>query len=546
MATPTPRGAGRRSTFASLKFGGSLAALIPTHVIGDTAVVGPLDDDVHQAELLLGVRAVGDATVPVVVHLDGDAVERCKLRLALQGQNVPDVAALVVDDGGRQRGFIERHAGDVSLRALMEAGAAASLPFGVAIAIARAIANPLARLDAGFAIARRAARSSRGWVMPPEPALPFALPNRVFVGANGVVRSLIEPRPVDREEETADPGDLRRAHPLLDWEARYGATTTFFSFGLVLFELVTGSHPFARPGLSSMDLLTANEQEPVPSLLSRRTGVPAVLVDVIERLLRRQRGEAFPSWSGVVAALDEAARRVERASANDVAAFARALVPDAFERAVAREEEAALVDLTRLNLRAWVGVHERPLPYAAREEDDWGDTTPPSLDTPFLGRDGRGLWRLPDRTTLIDAAPVSHGAWAAFAAATKRPPLAVWQGDTPPPELVELAVTGVSYDDAAAYCAHFQCALPTDEQWQEALNDLGSARLSTGAIWEWTSTLRGGRRVVRGGRSRATDDPGDGDGTFVVDDGEPADDIGFRCVTSSGRLLPKDSWHSPF
>jgi hypothetical protein len=153
------------------------------------------------------------------------------------------------------------------------------------------------------------------------------------------------------------------------------------------------------------------------------------------------------------------------------------------------------------------------------------------VDAPFLGKDGQAMWGFTDEGPRwrIDAAPVSHRAWARFCAETNRSPPTWWCGPMPPLELEELAVGGVSLDEAAAYAAHFGKVVPTDEQWQRALDQLGAARLQVGAIWEWTTTPHLSGVVVRGGRFRDTVDVvSDGSTTSWANRAGP--DLGFRCV----------------
>jgi serine/threonine protein kinase len=108
-------------------------------------------------------------------------------------------------------------------------------------------------------------------------------------------------------------------------------------------------------------------------------------------------------------------------------------------------------------------------------------------------------------------------------------------------------VAWVTYERAAAFCRAIHAALPTSEQWQAAsrgawgLDPAGAGR--PGPLQEWTSTVRDGFVVVRGGHERMSPDERDAAaGNPLMKSSEaqagaspPAnfvasETIGFRCV----------------
>jgi serine/threonine protein kinase len=108
-------------------------------------------------------------------------------------------------------------------------------------------------------------------------------------------------------------------------------------------------------------------------------------------------------------------------------------------------------------------------------------------------------------------------------------------------------VAWVTYERAAAFCRAIHAALPTSEQWQAAsggqwgLDPAGAGR--PGPLQEWTSTIRDGLVVVRGGHERmspAAREAAAGDPLMKSSEAQagpsPAanvvasETIGFRCV----------------
>ncbi|HET7226207.1 MAG TPA: tetratricopeptide repeat protein [Candidatus Eisenbacteria bacterium] len=79
-----------------------------------------------------------------------------------------------------------------------------------------------------------------------------------------------------------------------------------YGLGVVLFEALTGSLPFA--GERTEGLLYAAVHEPAPAPSTRRTEVPAWLDAIVLRLLVKSPGERYPDADALLAALREHAR----------------------------------------------------------------------------------------------------------------------------------------------------------------------------------------------------------------------------------------------
>jgi hypothetical protein len=326
-----------------------------------------------------------------------------------------------------------------------------------------------------------------------------------------------------------------------------------FTVGLLLFELVAGRHPLARQrDEGTVALLKAIAHGEIPSLLAEHPDTPLPIAQLVTRLTAREPRDRFDTWADVLAALDGAARQTEQATDVDVAAVVRGLLPDAVAAAEAYREQMARLPFDDLlaSLPPWPGTGFLALDDDWRGRDTavlqdlcgpfvvqplpagWDDVTPAETAAPFVGHDGRGLLHIDD-ALRIDEAPVSNADWARFCAHSGHAPPSSWRGHEPPPEQAARPVTQVSFDDAAAYAAFYEKALPTNDEWQRAIDAVGAARIAAGAVWEWTTTPMLHGHVVRGGRFRDRPKvPSDGQTSSWQD--AAADDVGFRCVVRVG------------
>jgi serine/threonine protein kinase len=78
--------------------------------------------------------------------------------------------------------------------------------------------------------------------------------------------------------------------------------TDIFSFGIVLYEMLVGRHPFLRQ--NPVETLSAILREPPPPAPE----LPAGLRRVLDRCLAKDPGERWPSAEALDAGLREAAR----------------------------------------------------------------------------------------------------------------------------------------------------------------------------------------------------------------------------------------------
>jgi eukaryotic-like serine/threonine-protein kinase len=87
-----------------------------------------------------------------------------------------------------------------------------------------------------------------------------------------------------------------------------GPATDVFAFGVMMYEWITGSHPF-RAGSSLATLARVIDSNPEP-LASRSEAVPHWLSDIVERCLKKTAGERYASASELCDALEGAAGAV--------------------------------------------------------------------------------------------------------------------------------------------------------------------------------------------------------------------------------------------
>ncbi len=101
-----------------------------------------------------------------------------------------------------------------------------------------------------------------------------------------------------------------------------GPPSDLYALGIVMYEMLTGVHPFNPP--NRMMLLTMHVLEPVPPMKERapNVDVPEELEAIVRRLLEKQPQDRFAKASDVVRALDEL--RLAPSSARVVVAASKA------------------------------------------------------------------------------------------------------------------------------------------------------------------------------------------------------------------------------
>ena len=171
----------------------------------------------------------------------------------------------------------------------------APLPIGEALAIARAIAQALATAHAGGVVHRD---------LKPENVM--HLPDgRVKVVDFGVARVMESAGHTALTRPGDAPGTPGYVAPEILRGDPVDARVDQFAFGVVLYELLTGHHPFEGPdGSSSVARILENNP---PAVISVRPDCPAPLARIVMTCLAKAPRDRYATADDLVAALDATA-----------------------------------------------------------------------------------------------------------------------------------------------------------------------------------------------------------------------------------------------
>ena len=176
------------------------------------------------------------------------------------------------------------------------------VPWARALEIARGCADGLVALAAATGAAHRALRPGNVWITASGQIqiLDFGIAELgappVRPRLNGVFVEYRAP-----EQLEGAPGDAR---------------SDVFSMGVLLFEMVTGAHPFSGPSAAAVAIKLLTQPPPTPSQLAPHIQLPVKLAELIVRALSRRPKDRFAdaaSMAGELAALLPAAASVEAA-----------------------------------------------------------------------------------------------------------------------------------------------------------------------------------------------------------------------------------------
>lgn len=148
-------------------------------------------------------------------------------------------------------------------------------------------------------------------------------PENIMIREDGYVKvldfglaKLIEPMPISRENRTfvqSIPGIIRGTIPYMSPEQARGlqvdARTDIWSFGVVLYELLTGHLPFA--GETATDLMLSIIQNEPPALRLNKPHLPAELFFIIDKLLCKNRDERYQDIKGVLTDLQRVKQKLD-------------------------------------------------------------------------------------------------------------------------------------------------------------------------------------------------------------------------------------------
>ncbi len=196
---------------------------------------------------ILTVHDVGmEQNIPYIVSelVDGEPLGAAIARGKIPVRKVLDIAIQVADGlaAAHQAGIVHRDLKPANIM-LTKAGSAKILDFGLAKAVPKEISGAVTQHTA---------------TMPG-----FIVGTATYMSPEQVRGELLDPR------------------------------SDQFSFGLVLYEMLTGKSPFARS--SDLSTMAAIAEEPVPPIRELNPGVPAPLRWCVERCLAKDREERYAS-----------------------------------------------------------------------------------------------------------------------------------------------------------------------------------------------------------------------------------------------------------
>lgn len=87
---------------------------------------------------------------------------------------------------------------------------------------------------------------------------------------------------------------------------RADARSDVYSLGCTLFRLITGKNPYG--GETVVEKILAHRERPIPSLASRRVGIPPILDAVVQRALAKRPQDRFQSMNEFAVALENSLR----------------------------------------------------------------------------------------------------------------------------------------------------------------------------------------------------------------------------------------------
>ena len=91
-----------------------------------------------------------------------------------------------------------------------------------------------------------------------------------------------------------------------------------YALGCIVYEMLSGAPPFA--GLSAMATMAQHVVKPPPPLVGKRAPLSSVVVDAVDRLLRKEPEDRFPSASAFAQVLEQAASAI-RVTGESIATF---------------------------------------------------------------------------------------------------------------------------------------------------------------------------------------------------------------------------------
>jgi serine/threonine-protein kinase len=179
--------------------------------------------------------------------------------------------------------------------------------------------------------------------------------------------------------------------------AKGDAASDIYSFGCMLFEVLTGHVPFDRP--SNVAKIFAHVSDPIPSAEDAVAGVPAALDAIIASAMAKRPQDRFSSAGQLMGALEHALQELDTAERS---AQLTAAPPDAMPPA----GESTETDGIAAAVTEPIGARTEPA--ATRPQPSATETAPTTPSPlPIRGHERRPMQRIPRRSLTRWLAPIA-------------------------------------------------------------------------------------------------------------------------------------------
>jgi serine/threonine-protein kinase len=238
-------------------------------------------------------------------------------------------------------------------------------------------------------------------------------------------------------------------------EGELDARVDIYALGATLYHMVTGRVPF--PKASRKAILGSHLWEPIMLPDDLGFEVPELVIRVIEKSMEKERKNRYESAremaEGIKKALDMIGERPKKKPPP-----ADPKIVDKVWDLTSKVEE---LEKDKQQLEDRLQSMQKRIQEVTDERD-------------LMARRMRDLTRDPSPMVsvggefMLDLHPVTNRRYLVFVKETGHPPPRHWEGDGPPPKLMDHPVVWVTWQDAEDYAAWCGRRLPTAREWQAA------------------------------------------------------------------------------